>query len=137
QGVPTHAPCASRRTTAPVCRDLSLRGHGCRPRRSAITEGEMRARTLMTGNPVVVTGEEPVSRAAQLMRDRNVGIIPVVDDRAHMHLRGVLTDRDIVVRCAAERHPGGCRVEDHMTTGHLVTVPADAEVSEVMSAMER
>lgn len=97
----------------------------------------MRARNLMTGNPVVVTGEESIGRAAQLMRDRNVGILPVVDDRAHMHLRGVVTDRDIVVRCAAERHPGDCRVEDHMTAEHLVTVRSDADVSAVMNAMER
>lgn len=97
----------------------------------------MKARDLMTANPISVTGDEPISRAAQLMRDWNIGLLPVVDDRAHMHLRGVITDRDIAVRCVAERHPEGCDVERHMSQGHLVSVAAGADVSEVMRVMER
>ena len=97
----------------------------------------MKARDLMTPNPEVVTGEDPVSRAAEIMRDRNVGIVPVVDDRAHMHLRGVITDRDIVVRCVAEKHPGPCGVADHMTIAHLDRVHPDADVSGIMQIMER
>lgn len=95
----------------------------------------MKARDLMSSHPFVVTGEEPVSAAARTMRDRNVGIVPVVDDRAHMHLRGLITDRDIVVRCVAEHHLGGCRVEDHMTAAPLRTVTADADVGEVVARM--
>ena len=97
----------------------------------------MSARTLMTPNPFVVTGEDSIRRAAQLMRDRDVGMVPVVDDRAHMHLRGVITDRDIAIRCAAEHHGGECRVEKHMTWGHLATVPAEASTGEVIRLMER
>ena len=97
----------------------------------------MSARTLMTPNPFVVTGEDSIRRAAQLMRDRDVGMVPVVDDRAHMHLRGVITDRDIAIRCAAEHHGGECRVEKHMTWGHLATVPAEASAGEVIRLMER
>lgn len=89
----------------------------------------------MSSRPSVVTGDEPVAAAARTMRDRNVGMVPVVDDRAHLHLRGLITDRDIVVRCVAEHHPGECRVEDHMTTARLRTVTADADVSEVVSRM--
>ena len=97
----------------------------------------MSARTLMTPNPVVVTGEDSIRRAAQVMRDHDVGMVPVVDDRAHMHLRGVITDRDIAIRCAAEHHEGGCRVEKHMTSGHLATVSAQAGAAEVIRLMER
>ena len=97
----------------------------------------MSARTLMTPNPIVVTGEDPIRRAAQVMRDYDVGMVPVVDDRAHMHLRGVITDRDIAIRCAAEHHGGDCRVEKHMSWGHLATVPTDASAGEVIRLMER
>ena len=97
----------------------------------------MSARALMTPNPVVISGEEPIRRAAQLMRDHDVGMVPVVDDRAHLHLRGVITDRDIAIRCAAEQHGGDCRVEDHMTLGHLDTVSPDAPDAEVIQLMER
>ena len=96
----------------------------------------MKARDLMTPDPRVVTGDTPVSDAARLMRDLNVGMIPVVDDLAHMHPRGVITDRDIVVRHVAERHPHDCRVDAHMSTGHLDTVAPDADVSELMALME-
>lgn len=96
----------------------------------------MKARDLMTPDPRVVTGDARVSEAARLMRDLDVGMIPVVDDLAHMHPRGVITDRDIVVRHVAERHPHDCRVDEHMSTGHLDTVAPDADVSELMARME-
>jgi CBS domain-containing protein len=97
----------------------------------------MSARALMTPNPIVVTGEDSIRRAAQVMRDHDVGMVPVVDDRAHMHLRGVITDRDIAIRCAVEHHSGECRVEKHMTWGHLATVSTQAGAGEVIQLMER
>jgi CBS domain-containing protein len=48
----------------------------------------MYARDLMTPDPHVVAGSEPISHAAQIMRDFNVGMVPVVDDRAHLYARG-------------------------------------------------
>lgn len=96
----------------------------------------MKARDIMTANPSVVTPDEPVAKAAEIMRELNVGIVPVVDDRQHMRLEGVLTDRDIAVRCVAARHDSRCRVRDHMTTEHLDTVHPDADVSEVIEKME-
>jgi CBS domain-containing protein len=97
----------------------------------------MNARDLMTAGPQVLTAEEPVSHAARIMRDADVGCVPVVDDRARMRLAGVITDRDIVVRCVAERHDGECRVGDHMTRESLAAVGPDADVEEVVAAMER
>ncbi len=64
----------------------------------------MKAQDIMTRNPDVLTPDEPVSRAAQLMRDRNVGIVPVVEDKSSMKLCGVITDRDIAIRHVAEGH---------------------------------
>ncbi|HUF27005.1 MAG TPA: CBS domain-containing protein [Gemmatimonadaceae bacterium] len=62
----------------------------------------MKARDIMTRDPAVVTPDEPVSRAAELMKQRDIGMIPVVNDRSHMRLEGVLTDRDIAIRFVAE-----------------------------------
>ena len=96
----------------------------------------MKARDLMTPNPAVVTPDDPVSRAAEIMRDRDVGMVPVVDDLSGMRLRGVITDRDIAVRCLAARHPPGCPVGDHMTAAPLDTVSPAANVHEVMELMK-
>jgi len=97
----------------------------------------MKARDIMTSDIEVVTPNDPVSRAAQLMRDADVGIIPVVDDPSNMRLRGVITDRDIAVRHVAERHQQECRVGDHMTDSGLDTVSPDTDIEQVASLMER
>ncbi len=97
----------------------------------------MKARDVMTPNPDVVTPDEPVTRAAEVMRDRNVGIVPVVEDRSSMKLCGVITDRDIAVRHVAQGHPNSCRVKDEVSKERLSTVRPDADVSEVMDVMKR
>lgn len=96
----------------------------------------MKARDLMTAYPAVVTPGDPLSRAAEIMRDHDVGMVPVVDDPLAMHLRGVITDRDIAVRCVAPRHGGRCCVSAHLTDAPLATVDADADVQEVMERMK-
>lgn len=95
----------------------------------------MRARDLMCSEPYVVAAADPVARAAELMRDMDVGALPVVSDPYSMRLLGVITDRDVAVRCVAYRHRGDCTVRDHMTGGHLETVEPDAPLEEVMARM--
>lgn len=97
----------------------------------------MKAKDLMTSNPEVVTPEDTVTRAAQMMRDTNVGIIPVVGDRKNMRLEGLITDRDITMRHVAEGHQGECMVRDHMTKERLDTVHPDADAHEVTNLMKR
>ena len=97
----------------------------------------MLARDLMTADPRVVTVDQQVSDAARVMRDEGVGCVPVVSDTSTMRLRGVITDRDIAVRCTAEGHVPHCRVSDHMTADHLDSVTPEADVAEVMNLMER
>lgn len=97
----------------------------------------MKAKELMTSNPFVVTTGEPLSRAAEIMRDVDVGLVPVVDSLASMRLLGVITDRDIAIRCVAKKHDASCTVADHMTSINLDTVLPDDDVDTVMSLMER
>jgi CBS domain-containing protein len=97
----------------------------------------MKARDVMTPNPDVVTPDEPVTRAAEVMRDRNVGIVPVVEDRSSMKLRGVITDRDIAIRHVASGHDNSCRVGDEVSPQRLSTVGPDADVKDVMEVMKR
>jgi CBS domain-containing protein len=97
----------------------------------------MKARDLMTGNPAAVTPDEPVQRAAQIMRDRNVGVVPVVADLESMRLRGIVTDRDLAVRCIAAGRLEECRVGEVMTASGLDTVAPDADQREVIELMKR
>ncbi len=96
----------------------------------------MKARDLMTARPLVVTPDEPLVDAARVMRDLDVGAVPVVDDPRGMHLLGVITDRDMAVRCLAAGHTGECTVGEHMTPAPLRTVEPSAGVGEVMAVMK-
>lgn len=97
----------------------------------------MKARELMTENPEFVTPDDTVTRAAQIMRDIDVGIVPVVDNPSSRKLQGVLTDRDIAIRHVAEGHQQDCPVRGHMSSGRLDTVHPDADQEEVLQKMER
>ena len=91
----------------------------------------------MTRNPKLVSPEQPISRAAQIMRDSDVGMVPVVKDLKSQTLVGVITDRDITIRCVADTHGGPCTVGSHMTRDNLETVGEDAEAGAVLNAMRR
>jgi CBS domain-containing protein len=95
----------------------------------------MKARELMTENPECVTEGDTVQHAAQLMRQLNVGLIPVVDDSTSRRLLGVITDRDIATRHVSEGHDGECRVGDEMTSDNLLTVGPDDDESAIMAKM--
>ena len=92
----------------------------------------MQVSEVMSRNPVYVETGEPVSSAAQLMRARNIGVMPVCDARGK--LTGMLTDRDIVIRCvAARRDAGQTPVEDIMSRGAVTAAPDE----EVQAALDR
>jgi CBS domain-containing protein len=97
----------------------------------------MKAKDLMTPDADVVTPQDPLSKAAHLMRDRNVGSVPVVESRDSMKPRGIITDRDIVVRHVAEAHDRSCVVSAHMTQGPIETVDENDGIEKVMDAMKR
>jgi CBS domain-containing protein len=97
----------------------------------------MKARDIMTEYAQAVLPTDALSHAAALMRDSNIGFLPVVEDRESNHLIGVITDRDITIRHVAAAHENDCPVNQHMTGQHLVTVVPDANVEEVHKLMSQ
>src|SRR5215212_58438 len=95
----------------------------------------MKARDLMSAEPVAVTPGDPLLRAAVAMRDLDVGMVPVVDSREEMRPVGVITDRDIVLRHVAAGHLHPCTCAGVMSRPPLVGVPPDASLAEVMRQM--
>ena len=96
----------------------------------------MQARDIMTPNPSVVTRSDTIARAATLMRDRHVGMLPVIDDLSSRHLVGVLTDRDIVIRGVARESDVGRLVGDVMTTERLAVARVDALPEDIADLMK-
>jgi CBS domain-containing protein len=95
----------------------------------------VRAVDLMTPVPKVVLAWEPVSKVAGIMRDYDVGIVPVVTDRDFVRPVGVITDRDIVLRHVAACHHDECRAEEVMTPAPLFTVEPDEEIDAILAMM--
>jgi CBS domain-containing protein len=96
----------------------------------------MDVRDIMTMAPSFVEPDDLVSAAAQVMREMGVGIVPVVDNPVDMRLVGVITDRDIAVRCVASAHDPRCLVRDHMTAMPLHTVRPEESVESAIALME-
>ncbi|MGE5111519.1 MAG: CBS domain-containing protein [Acidobacteriaceae bacterium] len=94
----------------------------------------MKIRELMTTNPTTAQLNATLDEIATIMRQEDVGSVPIVDDD---ELVGMVTDRDIVVRCVAE---GGdtseSTAEDILSEG-LVTISPDADVQEGEELMSR
>lgn len=82
----------------------------------------MRVKDCMTKQVISVGAGEPVSVAARLMARYNLGALPVRG--ADGQLEGMLTDRDIVLRCiTAERSPKAVRVREVMTRSVAAAAP--------------
>ena len=96
----------------------------------------MQARDIMSTDPVCVTPETPVDEAARLMKDQNIGLLPVVEDEASERLVGVVTDRDITIRHVAEGGTTQRAVKDVMTD-HVTSCRPEADVHDVLTLMGR
>jgi len=84
-----------------------------------------------------VTPEASVREAARLMKEEDVGIIPVVEGSGSKRLIGLVTDRDIAIRAVAEGRSGDdARVREIMSENPK-SARADDDVDEVMELMGR
>ncbi|MDT0465614.1 MULTISPECIES: CBS domain-containing protein [Streptomyces] len=81
-----------------------------------------------------IPAHETLDRAAQLMRELNVGALPISDENER--LCGILTDRDIVVGCVAAGHDPARVTAGEMAQGTPRWVDARADISEVLQEME-
>ena len=100
----------------------------------------MKISELMSRNPCTVSPDTPVSEAARLMKEEDVGIVPVVERVGGAETRGrlvgVVTDRDIAIRHVAEGRSSDTPVRDVMSGG-VKTVTLDDSVEMVMELMGR
>jgi CBS domain-containing protein len=90
-----------------------------------------RCREIMTGNVKTATPEMSLQAVAALMRDGDMGVLPVVEGE---RLVGIVTDRDIVVRAIAEGKDASTAVGDVMTR-EIYSVKPDDFVFEAIRLM--
>jgi CBS domain-containing protein len=91
-------------------------------------------RNLMTSNPCTIDADKSVAYAAKMMRDEDVGLAPIVEGDK---LVGMLTDRDIAVRVAAQgRNPEQVKVRD-VASKRLVTIDPQQDLDEALRIMAK
>jgi CBS domain-containing protein len=98
------------------------------------SETTMKVQEIMSADPVTVTPDTPLSEAARMMKDQNIGMLPVVDAEGSRNLVGVVTDRDIAIRHVAEGHTTDCLVREAMTST-VATCKVNDSVDSVMNLM--
>jgi CBS domain-containing protein len=92
-----------------------------------------KARDLMTAGAECVGENETLVDAARKMRDLDVGMLPICGE--DNRLKGVLTDRDIVVRCLAEGGDPATALAGQFGQGKPVTIGADDSIEEALATM--
>jgi CBS domain-containing protein len=84
----------------------------------------MKASEAMVADPQVAVAGAMASEVAIMFRNRNISVVPVVDDHRTRRFLGTLSDRDLVTRCLAEgKHPWHTRSDELMRTNSPVVTP--------------
>lgn len=90
---------------------------------------------IMTPDPVSCEPNDPIKKAAKIMKQHDVGAVPVVESQASKRVTGIVTDRDIVVKVVAEdRSVEQATVRDAMTSS-LVACRLDDDVEQALRLM--
>ncbi|MFI9365084.1 CBS domain-containing protein [Kitasatospora sp. NPDC053057] len=92
------------------------------------------ARDIMHTGAQCIGAHQTLDEAAKMMRDKKVGALPICGDDQKLH--GIITDRDIVVRCLAEgKDPAKMTAIE--LAGHLHCVRAEDSMDTVLKKMEQ
>jgi CBS domain-containing protein len=90
---------------------------------------------VMTRNVITAETGDSVASVAQLMKNNDIGPIPIVDNRQSKMLVGIITDRDLAIKVVAEgRDPKSTPVMQVMTTD-VITCRPDDNIETALDAM--
>ena len=94
----------------------------------------MRVREVMTEQIVRAQPDTTLEEIAMMMKTENTGAIPVVDED---ELIGIVTDRDIVMRCVADGGDPTQMTAEDVVSEEVETIDPDADVEEALELMSR
>lgn len=94
------------------------------------------AKDIMHSGARWIPAHETLDRAAQLMREHNVGALPVSANGDSDRMVGIITDRDIVVGCVAKGHDPATVTAGDLAQGTPRWIEAEADVNAVLEEMQ-
>lgn len=92
---------------------------------------------VMTKNPVSATPTDTVVNVAQLMKERDIGPVPIVEDKLSKKLIGIVTDRDLAMKVVADGLDPNTTLARDVMTSEVVTCREDDEIDSALEAMSR
>lgn len=90
----------------------------------------------MSSEPVSIIETETITSAARLMKEHDIGDVIVLDDTS-ARLKGIVTDRDIVIRVIAEERDPEQATIGSIASEELVTLSPDDTVDDAVQVMRR
>ncbi|WP_040195841.1 CBS domain-containing protein [Candidatus Soleaferrea massiliensis] len=82
----------------------------------------MQVREIMSDAVICCDAQESVTKVAHVMEQHNIGSVPI---QQNGELRGIVTDRDIVLRCVAQgKNADHCQAQEVMSTGITYCTPS-------------
>lgn len=95
----------------------------------------MKIREVMTKPVIRISPEEPVAVAARTLAHYNIGILPVCGGDGK--LCGLVTDRDLIIRCVASGHDPKTTPVRQVMTANIVSARPEMETSAAAGLMGR
>lgn len=92
-----------------------------------------KVRDVMTPRPVTVPPDALLIDAAEQMRDQDIGDVLVLDEDGRV--RGIVTDRDIVVRALADGQEASITTVEEVCSPDVLTIDADEEADQAVRLM--
>ncbi|MGK4584629.1 CBS domain-containing protein [Kitasatospora sp. HPMI-4] len=92
------------------------------------------AKDIMHSGAECVREHETLAEAARIMKERDVGALPICGE--NQKLLGIITDRDIVLRCVADGLDPERTTAGQLALGRPLVVEADEDVEQVLEVME-
>jgi CBS domain-containing protein len=95
----------------------------------------MKVREAMAKTVSSARKSDNVIEVAKKMKQEDAGFMPVVEDRGMVI--GVITDRDIVLRCIAEGHDPRSESAEHLMSREVTIITPEDDIEEAASKMQR
>jgi CBS domain-containing protein len=90
---------------------------------------------VMTKNPVCCLPNELVAKVAQLMKSKDIGPVPIIENEQTQKLVGIMTDRDLALKIVAEGRDAKSTKAEEVMTRKVVTCRGEDDVQKALDAM--
>jgi len=90
---------------------------------------------VMTKNPVCCLPNDMVAKVAQLMKRKDIGPVPIIENEQTKKLVGIVTDRDLALKIVAEGRDAKSTKAEEVMTRKVVTCRGEDDVQKALDAM--